>query len=153
MRSPSWRKSRGLSRGSPDLRPIVVRIPTSVPLRNLLPILPLVFLKTNVCALDIHLMAVPTLAEFRPSICLAFRGRDGSGFGLLTGATLSLDEGPDVGPDVLNLAVGGEDEGLVDVGAHPSAGKRRFGDDVELRPERLADDGELRRGGLFDDPV
>src|SRR4051794_32001430 len=118
MRCPSWRKSRGLSRGSPDLRPIVVRIPTSVPLRNLLPILPFVFLKTKVCAFDIHLMAVPTFAEFRPSICLALRRRDGSGVGFVTGATLSLDERPDVGPDVSDLAVAGEQEGLVDVGAH-----------------------------------
>src|SRR4051812_3660271 len=98
-------------------------------------------------------MAVPTLAELRPSICLAVRGRDGSGFGFVTGATLSLDERPDAGPDVSDLAAGGAEERLLDVGAHASAGQRRLGDDVELRAQPVADDGELRRGGGLDDPV
>ena len=47
----------------------------------------------------------------------------------------------------------GEEERLVDVGANPAAGQRRFGEEVELGPHLVAGDGELRRRRRCDDPV
>src|SRR6478735_8341056 len=118
MRLPSCRNSSGLSRASPDLRPVVVRMPTSAPRRNLFPNLPLVFLKIQVFARDIHLIAVPTLLEFRASICLGFSGRGVSAMWW----TLSRQERPDAGADVVDLAVGRRDQkGLVDMRAHPAS--------------------------------
>src|SRR5690349_3125413 len=77
MRRPSCRNSSGLSRGSPDLRPVVVRMPTSAPRRNLLPSLPPDFLNSQVLARDIHLMPAPTAFELRPSTCLGLKGLGG----------------------------------------------------------------------------
>src|ERR1700712_2641694 len=106
IREPSCRNSNGLSRASPDLRPVVVRMPTSEPFRNLSPNLPFVFLKTNVCARDIHLIAVPTRGEFR---FLTWLGLSGLG-GVVMCATLSRQERADAGPDRVNLSVTGPGE-------------------------------------------
>jgi hypothetical protein len=65
-RLPSRRYSRGLTRGSPDLRPVVVSSATGAPCRNVPPSLPPVFLYRKVWARDIHLMMVVVRGEFRP---------------------------------------------------------------------------------------
>ncbi len=56
--------------------------------------------------------------------------------------------------DVVDLAVlRGNHERLVDVGADPPTGERRFGHQIEPRPDRVAVYGELGHGRGQDDPV
>src|ERR1700722_18703665 len=61
-----------------------------------------------------------------------------------------LNERAHLGVDVADLAVHDEKR-LVDVGAYPSPGERRFGDHVELRSHPVAIDLELRRSAGLDD--
>ena len=142
MRWPSCRNSSGLSRGSPDLRPIVVRIPTSVPLQELVAELAVGLLEDEGLRLRHPLDRGADLGRVQAFDLLGLEraGRVGH-----VGGPYRVEERPDAGPDVVDLAVGGRDEeGLVDVRAHPAPGQRRLGHQVEPGPHLVADDGELR---------